>query len=175
MWFEWVRMPYAQVDDPFENQKWFDGVSGAGREVGEGGDSSWVIFIVEYIGQTRGLVLHAAYPGHRALRSPGVQSRAAHGIVPGNDVQEQMSKLLRNFPTGYHRGVRSGWFPNAMRWILMASPILRGGNLIVTEQGIREGVRQVLLPLWNRPIRSWRSTPRRRARGGPNSMQRAGP
>ena len=31
----------------------------------------------------------------------------------------------------------------------MASPILRGGNLIVTEQGIREGVRQALLPLWN--------------------------
>ena len=28
-------------------------------------------------------------------------------------------------------------------------PILRGGNLVVTEQGIREGVRQVLLPLWN--------------------------
>ena len=30
-----------------------------------------------------------------------------------------------------------------MRWFLMSSPILRGGNLIVTEQGIREGVRQV--------------------------------
>ncbi len=31
----------------------------------------------------------------------------------------------------------------AMRWFLMASrEILRGGNLIVTEQGIREGVRQ---------------------------------
>ncbi|MGI8523553.1 MAG: DUF5915 domain-containing protein, partial [Nocardioides sp.] len=29
------------------------------------------------------------------------------------------------------------------------SPILRGGNLIVTEQAIREGVRQVLIPLWN--------------------------
>ena len=36
-----------------------------------------------------------------------------------------------------------------MRWFLMSSPILRGGNLIVTEQGIREGVRQVMLPLWN--------------------------
>jgi isoleucyl-tRNA synthetase len=36
-----------------------------------------------------------------------------------------------------------------MRWFLMASPILRGGNLVVTEQGIREGVRQALLPLWN--------------------------
>jgi isoleucyl-tRNA synthetase len=31
----------------------------------------------------------------------------------------------------------------------MASPILRGGNLVVTEQGIRDGVRQVLLPMWN--------------------------
>jgi isoleucyl-tRNA synthetase len=31
----------------------------------------------------------------------------------------------------------------------MSSTILRGGNLVVTEQGIREGVRQVLLPLWN--------------------------
>jgi isoleucyl-tRNA synthetase len=36
-----------------------------------------------------------------------------------------------------------------MRWFLMASPILRGGNLVVTEQGIRDGVRQALLPLWN--------------------------
>ena len=36
-----------------------------------------------------------------------------------------------------------------MRWFLMSSTILRGGNLVVTEQGIREGVRQVLLPLWN--------------------------
>jgi len=38
---------------------------------------------------------------------------------------------------------------DAMRWFRMASPILRGGNLVVTEQGIREGVRQAILPLWN--------------------------
>ena len=36
-----------------------------------------------------------------------------------------------------------------MRWFLMASPILRGGNLVVTEQGIRDAVRQVMIPLWN--------------------------
>src|SRR5947207_15341053 len=36
-----------------------------------------------------------------------------------------------------------------MRWVLIASPVLRGGNLIVTEQGIREGVLQAILPLWN--------------------------
>ena len=31
----------------------------------------------------------------------------------------------------------------------MSSPILRGGNLVVTEQGVRDTVRQVLNPLWN--------------------------
>jgi isoleucyl-tRNA synthetase len=36
-----------------------------------------------------------------------------------------------------------------MRWFLMSSPVLRGGNLVVTEEGIREGARQVLLPLWS--------------------------
>ena len=40
--------------------------------------------------------------------------------------------------------------PDAMRWFLMASPILRGSNLIVTGRGHPvKGVRQVLLPLWN--------------------------
>jgi isoleucyl-tRNA synthetase len=36
-----------------------------------------------------------------------------------------------------------------MRWFLMSSPILRGGNLVVTERGIRDSVRQAVLPLWN--------------------------
>ena len=58
-----------------------------------------------------------------------------------------MSKSLRNYPDVNEVFDRDG--SDAMRWFLMASPILRGGNLIVTEQGIREGVRQVLLPLWN--------------------------
>ena len=34
-------------------------------------------------------------------------------------------------------------------WFLMASPILRGGDLTVTEVGIRDAVREALLPLWN--------------------------
>jgi isoleucyl-tRNA synthetase len=66
--------------------------------------------------------------------------------VLGNDGQK-MSKSLRNYPDVTEVFDRDG--SDAMRWFLMASPILRGGNLIVTEQGIREGVRQVLLPLWN--------------------------
>ncbi len=70
----------------------------------------------------------------------------SHGIVLGND-GAKMSKSLRNYPDVNEVFDRDG--SDAMRWFLMASPILRGGNLVVTEQGIREGVRQVLLPLWN--------------------------
>src|SRR5262249_36893652 len=70
----------------------------------------------------------------------------AHGIVLGSDGQK-MSKSLRNYPDVSEVYDRDG--ADAMRWFLMASPILRGGNLIVTDKGIRDGVRQVLMPIWN--------------------------
>ncbi|MDO5628112.1 MAG: DUF5915 domain-containing protein, partial [Mobilicoccus sp.] len=77
---------------------------------------------------------------------PAFSTCVAHGIVLGNDGQK-MSKSLRNYPDVREVFDRDG--ADAMRWFLMTSPILRGGNLIVTEQGIREGVRQALLPLWS--------------------------
>ncbi|HEY3647948.1 MAG TPA: DUF5915 domain-containing protein, partial [Streptosporangiaceae bacterium] len=73
-------------------------------------------------------------------------SCVSHGIVLGND-GAKMSKSLRNYPDVNE--VFDTFGSDAMRWFLMASPVLRGGNLIVTEQGIREGVRQAILPLWN--------------------------
>ena len=36
-----------------------------------------------------------------------------------------------------------------MRWYLLSSPILRGTDMIVTEDGSRDAVRQVMLPIWN--------------------------
>ena len=77
---------------------------------------------------------------------PAFKNVVSHGIVLGSDGQK-MSKSLRNYPDVSEVLDRDG--SDAMRWFLMSSPILRGGNLIVTEQGIREGVRQVMLPLWN--------------------------
>ncbi len=77
---------------------------------------------------------------------PAFETCMSHGIVLGSDGQK-MSKSLRNYPDVSEVFDRDG--ADAMRWFLMSSPILRGGNLIVTEQGIRDGVRQVLLPLWN--------------------------
>ncbi|NMK87943.1 class I tRNA ligase family protein, partial [Staphylococcus capitis] len=103
-------------------------------------------FIVEYIGQTRGwfYVMHVLATA--LFDRPAFRTCGSHGIVLGNDGQK-MSKSLRNYPDVNEVFDRDG--SDAMRWFLMASPILRGGNLIVTEQGIREGVRQVILPLWN--------------------------
>ncbi len=133
VWFDSGSMPYAQVHYPFENTEWF--------EHHYPGD-----FIVEYIGQTRGwfYLMHVLATG--LFDRPAFLNCISHGIVLGNDGQK-MSKSLRNYPDVREVFDRDG--ADAMRWFLMSSPILRGGNLIVTEEGIRDGVRQVLIPLWN--------------------------
>jgi isoleucyl-tRNA synthetase len=77
---------------------------------------------------------------------PAFRTCLAHGIVLGNDGQK-MSKSRKNYPDVREVFDRDG--SDAMRWFLMASPILRGGDLIVTESGIRDAVREALLPLWN--------------------------
>jgi isoleucyl-tRNA synthetase len=66
--------------------------------------------------------------------------------VLGDDGQK-MSKSRQNYPDVNEVFDRDG--SDAMRWFLMASPILRGGDLVVTERGIRDAVRQAVLPLWN--------------------------
>ena len=133
VWFDSGSMPYGQVHYPFENSEWF--------QTHFPGD-----FIVEYIGQTRGWFYTLHVLATALFDRPAFKTCVSHGIVLGNDGQK-MSKSLRNYPDVNEVFDRDG--SDAMRWFLMASPILRGGNLIVTEEGIREGVRQVLLPLWN--------------------------
>ncbi|BDX32556.1 isoleucine--tRNA ligase [Mycobacterium antarcticum] len=133
VWFDSGSMPYAQVHYPFENVDWFEGHNPAD-------------FIVEYIGQTRGWFYLLHVLATALFDRPAFRTCVSHGIVLGSDGQK-MSKSLRNYPDVTEVFDRDG--SDAMRWFLMASPILRGGNLVVTEQGIREGVRQVLLPFWN--------------------------
>jgi isoleucyl-tRNA synthetase len=132
-WFESGSMPFAQVHYPFENREWFD------RHYP--GD-----FIVEYIGQTRGWFYTLHVLATALFDRPAFRTCVSHGIVLGNDGQK-MSKSLRNYPDVNE--IFDHYGSDAMRWFLMASPILRGGNLIVTEQGIKDAVRQAILPLWN--------------------------
>ena len=132
-WFESGSMPFAQVHYPFENAKWF--------EHHYPGD-----FIVEYNGQTRGWFYTLHVLATALFDRPAFHTCVAHGIVLGDDGQK-MSKSRKNYPDVNGVFDRDG--SDAMRWFLMDSPILRGGDLIVTERGIQEGVRQALLPLWN--------------------------
>ena len=122
-WFESGSMPFAQVHYPFENAEWF--------EHHYPGD-----FIVEYNGQTRGWFYTLHVLATALFDRPSFASCVAHGIVLGDDGLK-MSKSRKNYPDVNEVFDRDG--SDAMRWFLMASPILRGGNLIVTEQGIREG------------------------------------
>jgi isoleucyl-tRNA synthetase len=133
VWFDSGSMSFAQVHYPFENTDWF--------EHHFPGD-----FIVEYIGQTRGWFYTLHILSTALFDRPAFSSCLSHGIVLGSDGQK-MSKSLRNYPDVSEVFDRDG--ADAMRWFLMSSPILRGGNLIVTEEGIRDGVRQVMIPLWN--------------------------
>ncbi len=145
VWFDSGSMPYAQVHYPFENKEWFDGVQGADPDKQVGGHYPGD-FIVEYIGQTRGWFYTLHVLATALFDRPAFKTCVSHGIVLGSD-GAKMSKSLRNYPDVSEVFDRDG--SDAMRWFLMASPILRGGNLIVTEPGIREGVRQVMLPLTN--------------------------
>ncbi|WP_130178835.1 isoleucine--tRNA ligase [Cryobacterium sp. SO1] len=133
VWFDSGSMPFAQVHYPFENREWFDSHNPAD-------------FIVEYIGQTRGWFYLLHVLSTALFDRPAFKNVVSHGIVLGND-GAKMSKSLQNYPNVNEVFDRDG--SDAMRWFLMSSPVLRGGNLIVTEEGIREGTRQMLLPLWS--------------------------
>lgn len=132
-WFESGSMPFAQVHYPFENREWF--------ESHYPGD-----FIVEYIGQTRGWFYTLHVLATALFDRPAFKSCVSHGIVLGDDGQK-MSKSLRNYPDPMK--VFETYGADAMRWYLLSSSILRGADFSVTETGMRDTVRQTILPLWN--------------------------
>ena len=132
-WFESGSMPFAQVHYPFENRDWF--------ESHYPGD-----FIVEYISQTRGWFYTLHVLATALFDRPAFRTCVSHGVLLGDDGQK-MSKSLRNYPDPF--AVFDTYGADAMRWYLLSSPVLRGGDLVVNEAGIRDSVRQVLLPLWN--------------------------
>ena len=132
-WFESGSMPYAQLHYPFENRDWF--------EAHYPGD-----FIVEYIGQTRGWFYTLHVLATALFDRPSFRTCVSHGIVLGDDGLK-MSKSLNNYPDPMM--VFDNYGSDAMRWYLLSSAILRGNDLVVTEDGIRDTVRHVILPMWN--------------------------
>ena len=133
-WFESGSMPYAQLHYPFENKEEFESRS-----------ADW---IVEYIAQTRGWFYTMHVLSVALFDRPAFLNVNCHGVVLDSDGQK-LSKKLRNYPDPEEVMETIG--SDALRWYLMSSPILRGGDLKIAADGsgIADTVRLVLNPIWN--------------------------
>jgi isoleucyl-tRNA synthetase len=134
-WFESGSMPFAQVHYPFENKEWFDGHFP--------GD-----FIVEYVGQTRGWFYTLMVLATALFDKAPFRNAIAHGIVLDENKQK-LSKRLKNYPDPVEMFNTHG--ADAVRWYMISSPLLSGGDLAMPRDGraIGDAVRQVILPVWN--------------------------
>ena len=65
------------------------------------------------------------------------------------DNGQKLSKKLKNYPDP--NGVLDTMGSDALRWFLVSSPVLRGGNVAVDKEGkeIAKAARKALIPLWN--------------------------
>ena len=132
-WFESGSMPFAQVHYPFENKEWFDAHYPAD-------------FIVEYINQTRGWFYTLHVLAGALFDKPSFQNVICHGILLADD-GAKLSKKLRNYTEPEEIFTKQG--ADALRWYFMSSPIVRGGDTRISDQGIDDVTRQVMLPIWN--------------------------
>ena len=132
-WFESGSMPFAQVHYPFENKEWFE-------------EHYPADFIVEYINQTRGWFYTLHVLAGALFDKPSFQNVICHGILLADD-GNKLSKKLRNYTEPTEIFDKQG--SDALRWYFMNSNIVRGGDARISDHGIGEVTRQILLPIWN--------------------------
>ncbi|PCJ16587.1 MAG: isoleucine--tRNA ligase [Candidatus Cloacimonadota bacterium] len=132
-WFESGSMPVAQQHYPFENKEFFEANFPAD-------------FIVEYIGQTRCWFYNMMVISTALFQKPSFLNVICHGVVLGSDGRK-MSKRLKNYPDPMDMFDKYG--SDAMRYFLLSSPVVRGMELKVAEDDIKEIVKATILPIWN--------------------------
>ena len=134
-WFESGSMPYGQVHYPFENKAWFENHFPAD-------------FIVEAMDQTRGWFYTLTVLGTALHHKPAFKTCVCTGLLMADNGQK-LSKKLKNYPDP--NGVLDTMGSDALRWFLVSSPVLRGGNVAVDKEGkeIAKAARKALIPLWN--------------------------
>ncbi len=134
-WFESGSMSFAQVHYPFENKEWFESHFPAD-------------FIVEYVAQTRGWFYSMVVMAVGLFDKIPFKNCMCHGVVLDENNQK-LSKSKKNYPSPDQ--VYNNQGSDALRWHLMASPIIGGGNLSIDREGaeIGKSARKAILPLWN--------------------------
>lgn len=134
-WFESGSMPYAQVHYPFENKEWFESHFPAD-------------FIVEAMDQTRGWFYTLTVLSTALHNRPAFKNCICTGLLMAEGGQK-LSKRLKNYPDPNE--VLDSIGSDALRWFLVSSPVLKGGNLAVDKEGkeIAKASRVAQIPLWN--------------------------
>jgi isoleucyl-tRNA synthetase len=132
-WFESGSMPYAQVHYPFENKRHFE-------------EHFPADFISESLDQTRGWFYSLTVLAAALFDRPAFQNCIVSGMVLAAD-GKKMSKSQRNYTDPMEVIDRFG--ADALRLYLMNSPVLRADDLCFTDDGVKDVLKGVLIPLWN--------------------------
>ncbi len=132
-WFESGSMPYAQKHYPFEDKEHFESVFPAD-------------FIAEGLDQTRGWFYTLVVLASALFNKPPAKNVVVNGLVLAENGQK-MSKRLKNYPDPMDVVNRYG--ADALRLFLLESQVVRAEDLKFSEDGIKEVMRSVMLPIWN--------------------------
>ena len=103
-------------------------------------------FIAEYTGQIRAwfYVLHVI--GAALYEAPAFKNVLVEGVILGTDGRK-MSKNLKNYPDPKEMIQKYGG--DALRLYLLGSTIMKGEDLVISEEHYRNQVKSTMLILWN--------------------------
>ncbi len=132
-WFESGSMPYAQFHYPFENKELFEKNFPAD-------------FIAEGIDQTRGWFYSLLNLSVGLFGETPFKNVMVNGMVLAEDGQK-MSKRLKNYPDTWD--VINKYGADAVRYYLLASPIVHAEDTAFSEKGVDEVVKKVIMRLMN--------------------------
>jgi len=132
-WFESGAMPYAQNHYPFENKEFFDNHFPSD-------------FISEGLDQTRGWFYTLTVLAAALFKKPAFKNCVVTGLVLAAD-GKKMSKSERNYTDP--NIVINQFGADALRLFLIHSAVVRADDLRYTDDGVREVMKSIIIPLWN--------------------------
>jgi isoleucyl-tRNA synthetase len=132
-WFESGAMPYAQNHYPFEQKEHFEAHFPAD-------------FISEGLDQTRGWFYTLTILAAALFDSPAFKTVVVNGLVLSED-GKKMSKSERNYTDPMD--VIHSFGADALRLFLMYSPVVRAEDLKYSDEGVKEILKTIIIPLWN--------------------------
>ncbi len=145
-WFESGSMPYAQQHYPFKK---VEGSKEEGGDAKQNGDINSFFpadFIAEGLDQTRGWFYTLMVLGTCLFDKSPFKNVVVNGLVLAED-GKKMSKRLKNYPDPNH--LLNDYGADALRLYMIYSPVVRAENLRFSEAGVKQILRDLLIPWWN--------------------------